>query len=201
MFKNLVFASATAALALAATAPDFSAVSEAAAQPVVQSAQFKAVPSKPTPPTRGPVGKPGAADDLKTQPYVDLYGEPYYPLGVEGTPGKMYCMFLAGNDTRPRGAQIAVKNKGDKPAGKVTVQFQFSGGKKISQTQIMNNPAWKYMFEALIPDSAWVNGKASFVMVIDHGNNIAESNEKNNVYSSFCLDPAYERSKPQRTRN
>ena len=201
MFKNLVFASATAALALAVTAPDFGVVSYAAAQPGVQSAQFKAVPAKPTPPTRGPVGKPGAADDLKTTPYVDLYGFPYYPLGLEGTPGKWYCMFLAGNDTRPRGAQISVKNKGDKPAGKVTVQFQFSGGKKISETQTMNQPGSKYMFEAHIPDSAWVNGKASFVMVIDYGDKVPETNEKNNVYSSFCLDPEYERSEPTRTFN
>lgn len=202
MFKNLILASATAAVALTFSASDFAGGSEAVAKTATKVVQLKSRTTQPQPPTHKPFGGPSApGGGYETAPYVDLYGAPHYPLGLEGDPGKWYCMFLTGSDTRPRAVQMRVNNGGDKPAGPVKVQFQFSGGKTVSDTSVLNNPASSTVFEADIPNNAWINGRANFTMRIDHPNQVAESNENNNVYSSFCLDPGYERQNPQRTFN
>lgn len=198
MFKNLILASATVAVALTFSVSEFTGGSEAIAKTAVQYAQFKAVPAKPNPPTRGTVGKPGAADDLKPTPYVDLYGSFGFPLGLEGTPGAFFCAPLFTGDTKSEFVQIKVRNQGTKPAGPVEVVFKFAGAKHVVETLPMNNLNGVYVYQGRIPANAWKDGKVNFIMSIDHYDKVPESNENNNVYSSFCVDPGYDRQNPQR---
>jgi hypothetical protein len=190
MFKNLILASATAVLALTASA-SFSDDAAARTAQTTQTLQLKQTPTDPGPgrtPKANPVLPKGPAS-LAPNPYVDLYGEPYYPATYEGLPGHYYCMFLAGNDKVSRAVQVKVRNKGTKVAGPVQVTFQFFGGQQAQQTMNMSSLAASYIFEALIPASAWHNNSASFTIRIDYPNQVAESNEANNTISSFCMGP------------
>ncbi|NIA69619.1 hypothetical protein HBA54_13540 [Pelagibius litoralis] len=191
MIKNLILASATAVTALTFSAPEFAGGSQAAAGMTAQSAQLKAGPAKQQPPTRKPTDLPGAgaADDYKPAPYVDLYGTFGFPLGLEGTPGAFFCAPLFTGDTKSEFVQIKVRNQGTKAAGPVRVVFEFPGSGRVAQTMPMNNLNGTYVYQANIPANAWKNGKVDFTMRIDHPNKVAESNENNNVYSSFCTDP------------
>lgn len=198
MLKNLILASATAAVALAAAA-EFTDTAEArSAAPLAQSMQLKqpGVDPQPDPrPTRQPSTSvptgpqhQGPAN-LAPKPFVDLYGQPYYPASYEGLPGHYYCSFLAGNDKVSKAVQVKVRNQGNKVAGNVQVVFEFNGGKTVKQTLPMNVLNASYIFEAKIPASAWQNNSASFTIRIDHPNKVAESNEGNNVITSFCMGP------------
>ena len=205
MFKNLILASATAAVALAATGDlssgSFSLGASAEAKTAIQLSQTRQLqvkPADPTPdprPTRKPSSNVPSAPQhqgpggLSAKPWVDLYGQPYYPAVYEGLPGNYYCSFLTGGDTVSKAVQVKVRNGGTKPAGNVQVTFQFAGGKTVKQTLPMNNVNASYIFEAVIPASAWQSNTASFTIRIDHPNKVAESNELNNTISSFCMGP------------
>ena len=198
MFKNLILASATAVVALAATT-EFTETAEArSAAPLAQSMQLKQPGADPQPDPR-PGRQPSSSvptgpqhqgpANLAPKPFVDLYGQPYYPATYEGLPGHYYCSFLAGNDKVSKAVQVKVRNQGTKVAGNVQVVFEFNGGKTVKQTLPMNNLNASYIFEANIPASAWQNNSAAFTIRIDHPNKVAESNEGNNVINSFCMGP------------
>ncbi|MEQ8356546.1 MAG: CARDB domain-containing protein [Kiloniellaceae bacterium] len=200
MFKHLILASATAVVALAATADhsggSLSLTSSAEAKAATKLAQ--ATQLKPATRDTGPTRKPstGVPVDPKRgpgnyapNPFVDLYGQPYYPAVYEGLPGNYYCSFLTGGDTVSKAVQVKVRNQGTKIAGPVQVVFEFAGGKRVKQTLPMNVLAASYIFEAVIPPSAWQSGTAAFTIRIDHPNKVAESNEANNTISSFCMGP------------
>lgn len=199
MLKKIVLASATAAIALVAVA-DFSETAEArSTTPLAQSKTLQLQPATPEPEKpkrRSAAPAPSAPNQQGTNkfapaPFVDLYGEPYYPATLEGMPGHYYCMFLAGNDTVSRAVQVRVRNQGNAPAGPVRVVFEFAGGgKPVRQTMNVGTGAGGYIFEALIPASAWQNNVAPFTIRIDHPNKVAETNEHNNVIESFCAGPA-----------
>ncbi|WP_282608507.1 CARDB domain-containing protein [Pelagibius sp. Alg239-R121] len=191
MLNKTIMASAAIAVALPMLTQDLVGSSEAEAKSPVQLAetkQLKLAPKKPSPPTRTPIVKP-AKQHPGVGPYIDLYGEPYYQTGIEGLPGNYYCSPLFGNHKRPNSVRIKVRNQGNKTAGPVQVVFDFNGGKKEMQTLPMNLLAANYIFEAKIPPNAWKNGSANFTIRIDHPNKVAERNEKNNTYSSHCLEP------------
>jgi hypothetical protein len=198
MLKNLILASATAVVALAAIT-EFTETAEArSAAPLAQSLQLKQPGADPQPDPR-PGRRPSSSlpsgpqhqgpANLAPKPFVDLYGLPYYPATYEGLPGHYYCSFLAGNDKVSKAVQVKVRNQGTKVAGNVQVVFEFNGGKTVKQTLPMNNLNASYIFEANIPASAWQNNSASFTIRIDHPNKVAESNEGNNVINSFCMGP------------
>ncbi len=197
-FKHLILASATAAVAFAATADPSSGVLSLTDSAAAQTRQLQLRPSDPTadprPSRRPSTGVPTGPQhqgpaDLAPKPWVDLYGQPYYPAVYEGLPGNYYCSFLSGSDKVSKAVQVKVRNKGSKPAGNVQVTFQFAGGKTVKQTLPMNNVNASYIFEALIPQSAWQGNSASFTIRIDHPNKVAETDEANNTISSFCLGP------------
>ncbi|MGF1628455.1 MAG: CARDB domain-containing protein [Kiloniellaceae bacterium] len=194
MFKKLILASATAAFALTLAGPGVTGASIAEAKASVQLAQTQQLkPATREPgPTHTPKATPGVPQGstrLAPNPFVDLYGQPYYPAIHEGLPGHYYCSFLAGGDTVSKAVQVKVRNQGTKVAGPVQVVFEFAGGKRVAQTLPMNNLNASYIFEAVIPASAWQNNTASFTIRIDHPNKVAESNENNNTISSYCMGP------------
>ena len=205
MFKNLILASATAAVALAASGDlsrgSFSLTESAQAKTAVHLAQTRQLQVKPVDPTPEPRPdrRPSSSvptgpqhqgpGSLSAKPWVDLYGQPYYPAVYEGLPGNYFCSFLSGGDTVSKAVQVKVRNQGTKPAGNVQVTFQFAGGKSVKQTLPMNNLNASYIFEAVIPPSAWQSNTASFTIRIDYPDKIAESNEANNTISSFCMGP------------
>jgi len=201
MLKNLVLATA-AAVTLAAAADlsggTLSVIQGAEARsaaPLAQTRQLKPATPEPAKPSRSPsTGVPlgpkhQGPTDLATKPFVDLYGQPYYPASYEGLPGHYYCSFLAGNDKVSKAVQVKVRNQGTKVAGPVQVTFQFAAGQQVQQTLPMNNLNASYIFEAVIPAAAWQNNAAAFTIRIDHPNQIAETNEGNNTINSFCMGP------------
>jgi hypothetical protein len=189
MLKNLILA--TAAVALTATVGLADSAGAKTAVEMAQGLQLKQAPGD-TEPTRTPRATPAVplgSTKLAPNPYVDLYGEPYYPAGIEGLPGYNYCNpVVAGNGTSSE-VRVKVRNKGTKVAGPVQVVFEFGGGQSVKQTLPMNLLAATYVFEADIPAGAWQNGDVFFTIRIDHPNKVAESNEANNTISSYCLGP------------
>ncbi|MGF1593934.1 MAG: CARDB domain-containing protein [Kiloniellaceae bacterium] len=181
MFKKLILASATAAVALTAVA-DFSAGTfDLTGTAEAQTAQ----PGKPA--RVGPA-IPGTPDDLKST-QTDLFPTPLFPQGHEGQPGQFYC---AGHpNQKPTAVSVVVNSQGTKAPGQVVVLFEFSGGKKVRQTVVLNSPNDAKGAAAYIPDSAWNGGKVGFTIRVDYQNKIPETNENNNVVQSFCLDPSF----------
>lgn len=180
MFKTLILASATAAVALTAAA-DFSAGTfEFTPEAAAQTAQ----PGKPA--RVGPAipGKPG---DLKST-QTDLFPTPLFPQGHEGQSGQFYC---GGQPNQKATAvSVVVNSQGTQAPGQVVVLFEFSGGKKSRQTVMLNSPNDQKGAAATIPDNAWIGGKVSYTIRVDYQNKIPETNESNNVAQSFCLDPS-----------
>lgn len=171
MFKNLILASATAAVALTAAA-DFSAgtfdiTAGAAAQTVK--------PSKPS---------------LQPMPTVDLHVEPHFPKTYEGTPGHFYCSQLHGGLALSKAVMFKVINDGNTPAGPIKVVVEFKGAKTITRqvnSSVANGAGSAVSVD--IPATAWKSGTASFTIRVDHPNKVAETNEHNNVVKSFCAGP------------
>jgi hypothetical protein len=187
MFKKLILATATAAVALPLAAPDFAGGSAAEArstQPAAQSKQFKAPKMRPVRPTPGP-GKP--MDSLGSN-FIDLAGEYMNPEIQEGKAGSHYCSSEPWNE-RSGYVQIVVRNKGNVLATPVKVSFLFASGQFMTENIQLIQPGAAKGAAVAIPDSAWKNGKAQFQISIDPTNVIGETNESNNIFHSFCSDP------------
>ena len=187
MFNKLALVAATAAVALTFATPDFaggSAAEARSAEPPERSEQFKALKKRPVRPAPGPV-KP--MDGLGSR-YIDLAGEYLNPQIQEGQPGSHHCSSEPGNG-RSRYVQIVVRNKGNTLATPVKVSFTFSTGQFLTQTIPGIQAGAAKGAAVAIPDGAWKNGKAQFHISIDPTNAIAETNEANNSFHSFCADP------------
>lgn len=190
MFKPLVFAAATAAIALPLmTAAGSSA--DARSTPLVaqtmqlkQTEQLKAPGKRPVEP--GP-GRPKPLDGLGSN-YIDLAGEYLNPQIQEGQPGSHFCSSEPGQG-RSRHVQIVVRNKGNTLATPVRVSFLFSSGQFMTETIQLIQPGAAKGAAVAIPDSAWKNGKVQFQISLDPTNAIGETNESNNTFHSFCADP------------
>jgi hypothetical protein len=190
MFKNLILATATAAVALTAAADfsagtfDMTAAAEAKTAGVLAQTQLK--PSKPT--RVGPA-IPGTPGDLKSG-QTDLFPTPLFPPAQEGQPGSHYCAAY-GTNQKPVAVSVVVNSQGSKTPGPVVVIFEFSGGTKKRETVVLNSPNAQKGAAAHIPDNAWINGKVSYTIRVDYQNKIPETNENNNVVQSFCIDPTF----------
>ena len=192
MFKPLVLAAATAIIALPLTTAGGFAAETRSVQPAISGQKLK-TPTKPTrqlKPTR-PVkpspGRPGPADGLGSQ-YIELAGEYLNPQIQEGQPGSHFCSSAPGTG-RSRHVQIVVRNKGNVLATPVKVSFLFSSGHFMTETIPLIQAGQAKGAAVTIPDSAWKNGKASFQISIDPTNAIGETDETNNIFHSFCIDP------------
>ncbi|GJL86130.1 MAG: hypothetical protein DHS20C02_19050 [Micavibrio sp.] len=141
-----------------------------------------------TPPPTGPGGLSGA----KT---IDL--EPLAPNPVGPLPGAPNSGFCGSN----QGGGVAkviltsVKNNGNAaggnfhnkvifpdadPADKVQEDSYTDGGPGFTPAKVFFN----------IPASAWKNGKASFMFIVDSKSEVNETNELNNIFSGHCVEPA-----------
>lgn len=201
MFKNLVFASATAALALAVTAPDFGVGSEAAAQPSVQSAQFKATPLE-----TGPGDKPSKTVPDKRRgnfgfgsTYIDLRGVHPGTNPMDGSPGSGFCHSLTQvPHNGSKYVRINVANKGTHMmTGPVEVKFRFHQNEGLSGTawvsyssvNVQGDTVYR-VAQTRIPRDAWNDeGQVHFKIEIDPANKIGENNESNNVFTGSCVQP------------
>ena len=179
MSKKLVLAATTAAFALSLTAPDLAGAQSA--QPPAPSNQLRAPEQRPVKPA------PGTVDGLGSI-FIDLAGETLYPKLQEGQPGSHFC------GSTPTGARsdnvaIVVRNKGNPLASQVKVSFTFSTGQFLTTTIPLIKAGAAKGASVAIPKGAWKNGKAQFHISIDPTNAIGESNETNNSFHSFCVDP------------
>ncbi|GAB4374597.1 MAG: hypothetical protein Kow00114_37270 [Kiloniellaceae bacterium] len=185
MSKKLVLAAATAAVALSLATPDLAGGSTAqarSAQLPVQPNQLKAPEPRPVKPAPGTVDGLGSA-------FIDLAGETLYPQLQEGQPGSHFCGSVP-NQGRSRDVAIVVRNKGNALANQVKVSFTFSTGQFLTTTIPLIQAGQAKGAAIAIPNGAWKNGKAQFHISIDPTNSIGESNESNNAFHSFCVDPA-----------
>lgn len=191
MFKNLILATATAAVAFTAAA-DFPAgtfdLAGAAEAKTAVLAQTQLKPSTPTRKGPGPA-IPGTPGDLKSG-QIDLFPTPLFPPAQEGQPGSHYCAAYGPNQ-KPVAVSVVVNSQGTTAPGQVVVLFEFSGGKKVRKAVVLNAPNAQKGAAAHIPDNAWINGKVSYTIRVDYQNKIPETNENNNVVQSFCIDPTF----------
>ncbi len=201
MFKNLVFASATAALALAVTAPDFGIGSEAAAQPVAQSAQFRATPLETE-----PSDEPAKAAPEKRRgnlgfgtTYIDLRGKHPGDNLMDGSPGSGFCHTLTQvPHNGSKYVRIHVANKGTQMmTGPVEVKFRFHQNEGLSgsvwasysSANLQGNTVYRTA-QVKIPSDAWNDeGRVYFKIEIDPANKIGENNENNNAFTGSCVQP------------
>ena len=198
MLKQLILASATAAIALTAAADfstgSFGLTSDAEAKTSREAAQatkLTPIPAKPTRPGRksppgssGPEAPGGFEPDLLPDLYFD-----FYPATVGAGDGYFCSQELDANQ-RPKFAEVKVYSKGNKTVGVVEVQFVFvSGGPNITKRVFMDAPNTVKTVSARIPDAAWGTSKAGFNILIDRHQKIAEDNENNNTTGGHCLDP------------
>ncbi len=207
MFAKLSLASATAALAFIAAAPDFAkapslmkeAQAESAAyryghsivQVPVQTAQrqkFEKAPHRRAPIKRAPTVPTRPSNNLAS-PFIDLVGEYFNPQIQEGMEGSHYCSNESSPQQRSRYVQIIVRNKGTNVAAPVHVSFTFATGQFLTHTIPLIQAGDAKGSAVAIPDQAWKNGKAQFHISIDHTNQVNETNESNNAYYSFCAEP------------
>lgn len=207
MFAKLSLASATAALAFIAAAPDFTktpslmkeAQAEAAAyryghsivRVPVQSAQrqkFEKAPNRKAPNRLAPSVPSGPSNNLAS-PFIDLVGEYFNPQIQEGMEGSHYCSNEASPQQRSRYVQIIVRNKGTTVATPVHVSFTFATGQFLTHTIPLIQAGDAKGSAIAIPDQAWKDGKAQFHISIDPTDQVNETNESNNAYYSFCAEP------------
>ena len=184
MFKKLILASATAAVALTAAVDFYAGTFDLTSEAVAQTMRLKKTPAEPTPPSRGPA-KPS---NTLASPFIDLAGEYLNPQIQEGQAGSHYCSSEPGGG-RSKHVQIVVRNKGTTFAGPVHVSFTFATGQFLTHTIPMIQSGAAKGSAVAIPDGAWKNGKAQFQISIDPTDTIGETNESNNTFHSFCTDP------------
>lgn len=170
MFKTLILASATAAVALTAAA-DFSAGTFG----LTAAAEARSAT------VQGQTFQPKATVDLRVAPVM--------PATLQGSPGHFYCAPLWGGNPLPTSIVFYVLNDGNTNAGPVSLRVEFKGAKAITK-KVNSVPAGAGGAHHVdIPASAWQSGTASFTIRVDHPNKVAETNEHNNVVSSFCTGP------------
>ena len=160
-------------------------------------------PTDPTPPTAGTIQKrtqtppPTGPGGLAAKEWTDL--EPLAPNPVGPLPGAPNSGFCGSN----QGGGVAkviltsVKNNGTKPGGNFHNKVIFPNADPADPLQTQEDsytdggpgftPA-KIFFN--IPASAWKNGKASFMFIVDSKSEVNENNELNNIYSGHCVEPA-----------
>jgi len=130
--------------------------------------------------------------DLASAKHVDLTGAPYYPAGISGMPGTLFCMppspGLLGNSL-PQGVRFIAKNNGTAQAGPYTILFDFGSVQKTVQRPV-HAPGMNIIIDSAIPAAAWSNGSINFTITVDAKNKVNESNEGNNTLQGTCLAPA-----------
>ena len=201
MSKIAAFTAATAAVVITFASPDFGATPSLMKEAQAASAadhyrnSIDQAPITPAPrrkfekaPNRRSPTVPNAPSNTLGSPFIDLVGEYFNPQIQEGVEGSHYCSNEYSHHERSRHVQIIVRNKGTNAATQIRVEFDFSGQKLSHTIPFLQANSVKGSAVA-IPDSAWQYGKAEFTIRIDHPNQVNETNEANNTYSSFCSDP------------
>jgi len=123
--------------------------------------------------------------------HVDLTGAPYYPAGISGMPGTLFCMppSPASGNSLPQGIRFYAKNNGTAQSGPYTILFDFGSVQKTVQRP-NHAPGQNIIMDTAIPAAAWSNGSINFTITVDAKNKVNESNEGNNTLQGTCLAPA-----------
>jgi outer membrane lipoprotein SlyB len=143
---------------------------------------------------RGTKFRPGSKN-LAAKKYVDLVPLAPNPVGpLPGAPNSGFCGSNLGGGAAKH-VLTSVKNNGNTAGGTFHNKVIFPQADPADRVQEDSytdagqgfNPA-KVFF--VIPASAWKNGKASFMFIVDSKKAVGESSELNNIYSGHCVEPA-----------
>ena len=133
--------------------------------------------------------------DLAPNKYVDLVPLAPNPVGpLPGAPNSGFCGSNLGGGVAKH-VLTSVKNNGNTAGGNFHNKVIFPHADPADRVQEDSytdggpgfTPA-KVFF--VIPASAWKNGKASFMFIVDSKKAVGESSELNNIYSGYCVEPA-----------
>jgi hypothetical protein len=133
--------------------------------------------------------------DLAPNKYVDLVPLAPNPVGpLPGAPNSGFCGSNLGGGVAKH-VLTSVKNNGNTAGGTFHNKVIFPHADPADRVQedsyTDSNPGFnpaKVFF--VIPASAWKNGKASFMFIVDSKKAVGESSELNNIYSGHCVEPA-----------